>query len=596
MSKSYFLILSLLFLTVNSQDVIDISDGYTVPKKTDTDYYWVPIFGTNDIHGKIFPAQYTHPNGKDTYKSGGVEYIYAYKKIIESEWGNDRFLWLDGGDQFQGGMEFMLSNGTIMNTFYNEAGVHAMAIGNHEFDFGVDELKKAMSGSTFDYLAANIKNTTSGKFIYEEGENWDKVKATKIYQVGDVKIGVIGLATVLTPTTSGNSPSDLSFESYRDIIMEHSKRLRDEGANAVVLLAHFGPQCLYEKDTNKLDIGLRDKDSIQGKCEDSTEYNKLIASGSLDEYIDAVVAAHVHDVSHHWIGNIPVIETNGAFYSHVIYLPFTKNEQGIYTVAKDKIKIEGPLPSCEKVFTNSKRCDYVPIGDLSKGDLTNYKFHGTLIELDPVMKAKLDDWRAIIDSKLQNVFADNEEQLVINYKTESSLGNLVTDMGKKITGADISFFNLGGFRTEWYPGKLNEIDLFLMFPFNNTYVSVEMSGREVVRMLKTIQNGEQINPSSGLLQLFKKIDDKNFKILDAQLYDGYLSKKIELEKTYTVCLNDFLANGGGFFSKVKEWYVERNRKNYGTIRELMHKYLKSLGKIGKGSLIDSKHPRIRFLN
>ena len=586
----YCFIFSLLSLSVNSQELIDISDGYTVPKKTDTDYYWVPIFGTNDIHGKIFPAQYAHPEGTGTYKSGGAEYIYAYKKIIESEWGKDRFLWLDGGDQFQGGLEFMLSNGTIMNKFYNKAGVNAMAIGNHDFDFGVEERQKDMAGSNFIYLSANIKNTTSGKYIYEE---WEKVKATEMFTLGDVKIGVIGLATVLTPIMSGTVPSELSFEPYRDIIIELSKKLRDDGANAVLLLPHFGPLC-PDTSNKKLDIGLRDKDTEQLVCDDKQEYNILLNSLP-EQYIDAVIAAHVHDVSHHWIGNIPVVESSGAFYSHVIYLPFKKDDTGKYTVVKDKIKIEGPLPSCEKVFTNTKRCDYVPIGETSQGALTNYKFHGQVIELDPEMKTLLDDWRAIIDAKLKNIIVDNEEKLVTDNTQETALTNLLTDAGRRITGADIGLFNLGGFRTEWYPGQLNEIDLFLMFPFNNTFVSVEMSGREVIRMLKTIQTGTSVNPSSGLIQLFKNDGNGNIRILDAKLFDGYLVKKIELDKTYTICLNDFLADGGSFFSKVKKWYVEKNRIDYGTIRELMEKYLKSLGKIAKGSLIDPKHPRIRYL-
>ena len=145
------------------------------------------------------------------------------------------------------------------------------------------------------------------------------------------------------------------------------------------------------------------------------------------------------------------------------------------------------------------------------------------------MKTLLNDWRAIINDKLENIYAENEELLVVDNTQETALANLVTDAGKKITGADISFFNLGGFRTEWYPGKLNEIDLFLMFPFNNTFVSVEMSGREVVRMLKTIQTGTTVNPSSGLIQLFKKEGDDYIRIIDAKLFDGYLVKKIELD-------------------------------------------------------------------
>ena len=79
-------------------------------------------------------------------------------------------------------------------------------------------------------------------------------------------------------------------------------------------------------------------------------------------------------------------------------------------------------------------------------------------------------------------------------------------------------------------------------------------------------------------------------------YDGYLTKKIDLEKTYTVGLNDFLVNGGGFFSKVKIWYVEKNLIDYGTVRILMGKYLQTIGKITKGSLIDKKHPRIIYIN
>ena len=255
----------------------------------------------------------------------------------------------------------------------------------------------------------------------------------------------------------------LIFEPYLDIVNTLSDKLRAEGANAVILLPHFGPLCSSD-DTLKND--LRNKDSKQGECASYKEYNQLMQSLEKGK-IDAVVTAHIHDISHYWIADVPVVQTNGAFNSHVIYLLF-KEESGKYTLVNDQIKIEGPLPACEKIFTNTKRCDYVPQGE--QGELMNYKYHEVEIKLDSTMKSLLDNWREMIDEKLKNIIVENEETLTIDYTQETALANLVTNVGKRITGADISLFNLGGFRTEWYPGKLNEIDLFEMFPFDNKFV------------------------------------------------------------------------------------------------------------------------------
>ena len=74
-----------------------------------------------------------------------------------------------------------------------------------------------------------------------------------------------------------------------------------------------------------------------------------------------------------------------------------------------------------------------------------------------------------------------------------------------------------------------------MFPFDNKYIRMEMTGREVVRMVKQIQSGYSVVPSSGLIQLFKKSGER-IKILDAKLFDGYLEKSIQLDKSYTICV------------------------------------------------------------
>lgn len=581
------------------EDIIDISSHYSPPKPNNNTYFFIPIIGTNDLHGKIFPVRFKKPEKVDEeldyYLHGGAEFIYAYSQILREEWGEDRVLWLDAGDQFQGGKEFVDTNGTIMSTFYNHSKIDAMALGNHEFDFGIDYLKSFIKNSNYPYLVANVYNTTSKKYIYEEWENVRKsmVKTIKVEDDKEIKIGIIGLATVNTPTTTNGSPKEFEYQSYKKIIEEEAKILREnEGVNAVLLLSHLGPVCKGESEQyDKFYINLRNSQSEDTKCDETQEINVLLKSLEKDT-IDAIIAGHTHDLVHHWINNVPVIQSTGNQYSNILYLPFIK-ENDKYKLDKKEIVIEGPLPSCEKVFNNSLRCDYVQKGDLSKGNLTEYSFHNKLIKMDESLKQLFDEERKKIEKELDKTIVESEIFLETIGDKETSLANMVVDIGRRISGADFAFYNLGGYRTSWYPGSINSIDLFLMFPFDNYYVSFDMSGQEVLRMLKSI-NRYNIYPSSGLMQVFKKSGKQNI-LVDAKIYDGLYETNIEPYKTYRVCVNDFLFQGGSQFKRVREWYKPKNPLNYDPVRKLVTEYLKEMQIIKEDSFYDKNHPRFRYI-
>ena len=157
--QNIFLIISLLIsscLTIEEEDLIDLTD-YNYPKNTSKSPYYIPILSTNDLHGGIFPNFYSDIN-KQKYSNGGGNYLYSYKKILSEEWGN-KLIWLDAGDQFQGTMECMLSDGLIMKDYYNEAGLQGIALGNHEFDFGIEYLKDFIKKQA-NILPKNIKHQT----------------------------------------------------------------------------------------------------------------------------------------------------------------------------------------------------------------------------------------------------------------------------------------------------------------------------------------------------------------------------------------------------------------------------------------------------
>ena len=72
----------------------------------------------------------------------------------------DHTLILDAGDQFQGGIQSspLISQGKIMNDFYDAIGLQAQAIGNHEFDFGPDFLNPYYEEKEGKVLAANLRS------------------------------------------------------------------------------------------------------------------------------------------------------------------------------------------------------------------------------------------------------------------------------------------------------------------------------------------------------------------------------------------------------------------------------------------------------
>ena len=585
---SYILLLNLLN-SFNS-DIINLTD-YKYPTISMSDkYIRIAILGTNDFHGGIFPNKYSDIL-YNKYSNGGGNYLYSYAKILKEEWGK-QLLWLDGGDQFSGTMECMLSNCYIMKDYYNKVGLDGMAIGNHDFDYGQEFLKDFINQQNFPTLNANIYDWKEKKYLYEL---WKNVEPYHIYEIDinpKIKIGVIGLATKQTPTTTSCDVSNLNFEDYYDTTKKWTEYLRnEEKVDSVILLTHFGPKCSKEID-EKMKIGMWDSTSLQRECDSTQEimdFLKKLKDNNIQ--IDGVVGAHVHDIVHHWISDIPVIESSGSDYFNILYLPF-KNSTTSVSLLTNKINIEGPVPVCEKLWPNSKNCIY-KYEDSSL--MQDFIFHNKNITLDEELTKDLKFWNDIIDNKINNNLFYTNIEMSLDDTKETVLTNFVNDIGKIITESDICFFNLGGIRSTWYQGPVNEIDLFRMFPFNNTFVRFEMTGREVYHMFQNLAY-YTLYPQSGTLQTYTYINSI-YKMKGLTILDGDEEKFLDPNKVYKICTNDFLADGGSGMSYVRKWYKElRNKKDFGIIRELFYDYVQKMGNVTKEKFIDENHLRITIDN
>jgi 2',3'-cyclic-nucleotide 2'-phosphodiesterase (5'-nucleotidase family) len=557
------------------------------PENESSSEYTIAIFGTNDIHGAVFPITITHLKTKENYLYGGLEYLAGYINILKGDW-KERFLWLDAGDQFQGAIESKISNGTIMMDFYNNMHVNASAIGNHEFDWGTEFLVNKLKSADFGYLASNIfqKSTADYSFL-------PNTKHTKMFKVGDINLGVIGLTTIETNFTSTGDFTDIGFAEYRDIIIKLSKGLREAGAKAVILLSHVGTGCRIDVSA-KYELMIRTKETKQITCEVESktfELNKLIES--LDEgVIDAVLGGHMHEIVHHFIKGVPVsISINGGYYSHVTYLTFDRKTKKLI---RDKIKLEGPLPSCEKIFNTTKRCSFIPEDEASNSDtLAQYTFHNKAVVKEEILSPIFYKyWDSI--KQYKEVIGLTEIEMTKAIFKETSVGNMLADCLRKLSNADFAVINIGIIRTNWYPGNIMIESVWNMFPFENRIHKVDVTGEELIKMFEILQKGLKALYQVSNLTMDISLSP-HWRMIDGSLktFDGNL---IELKKTYTLATSNFLLNGGDDFKDIVSWYTPRNEVDFGLIRDNMIKFVKSVGSIKQDTFYDPKRRRLNVID
>jgi 2',3'-cyclic-nucleotide 2'-phosphodiesterase (5'-nucleotidase family) len=565
-------------------ETINISDyNYPLPQNDKADEYTVAIFGTNDIHGTVFPSQITHPLTKEQYQYGGLSFLATYLKILRSDWG-ERLIWLDSGDQYQGGIESRLSNGTIILDFFNTLLPNSSVIGNHEFDYGMKFLEDKLEKSNFNYVASNIYNITAKEFGTLPNTN-----ITKLLTVGDIKIGIIGLTTVDTPfTTAPNSTHNLDFASYEDIVIMLSKELRDQGANAVILNTHVGTQCTKDYE-EKMTLGIRDRSTKQDGCDDSSEMNQLLQNLSTGT-VDAVIGGHYHDVVHHWINGVPISQSmDGGYYSQVMYLTFNTTTK---VLIKDSTKIEGPLPTCEKVFKHNQRCDYIAPSDaLDEDTLLNFYFHNRLMQKDIILDHIFSKWWEEI-KPYKEIIGYTETLLTGDYDNDNVLGNFITDCLINATKADFSIVGSANFRTTWYPGNIMIESVYNMFPFENKLYTIEVTGAEFKRITEIIQKGQNAFYQFGGAKMNLKLNPKGLVEGSLKLIDD---SDIEDNEIYTIALSDFLLAGGDDFKDVITWYEIRNLKDHNMMRDHIIECVKENRVIGKEDAFGTSVKRLNVI-
>jgi 2',3'-cyclic-nucleotide 2'-phosphodiesterase (5'-nucleotidase family) len=220
------------------------------------------ILYTNDEHGWMSGLQ----------PEASAANLMGLWRTAEAYHPDGNFLLLSGGDMWTGPAISTWFQGQSMAEVMNAMGYDAAAVGNHEFDFGLEALQARAAESAFPFLSANIRYKNDGTTPVDLG-----IRPFTIITVNDIQVGIIGLTTTRTSTTTNPvNITEFEFIDYETALREMVPQVREAGAEIIVVPAHICQASLeiLAKDVADLGIALMGG----GHCNElfATELNDIV--------------------------------------------------------------------------------------------------------------------------------------------------------------------------------------------------------------------------------------------------------------------------------------------------------------------------------
>lgn len=188
------------------------------------------VYHTNDTHSRVEPYA---ENFKDTAWAGRAGYVRRATMIKEARKENKDLLLFDCGDFSQGSPYYNMFKGEVEVNLMNEMGYDAGTIGNHEFDFGLDNMLRLFKLAEFPIVCANYDFT--GTIL--EGV----VKPYIIMERNGLKIGVFGLSPKLEGLVQASNCEGVVYNEPNAVANEIADLLKNkEGCDVVICLSHLG--------------------------------------------------------------------------------------------------------------------------------------------------------------------------------------------------------------------------------------------------------------------------------------------------------------------------------------------------------------------
>ncbi len=462
------------------------------------------VLFTNDFHAMAW--RFDEPNNP------GIGGLAAQKTLVDqiraevrAKGGN--VLVVSSGDITLGDPRSNVCENMPTVRGMNLIGYDAMAIGNHEFDFGLEVFHKMKKEANFPFLSANI---------YEEGGT--KAVGQDILQKtfdDGLRVGILGLTT--RETEQITAPGLLGNLIMTDPILEAKSRIPmlRKNNDVVIVLSHLG---FY--DTDK---------SFDGFYGDN--YLAKTVPG-----IDLIVGSHTqrHFTVPVKIGDTQIVQTEGLgkWLGRVDLTikggKIVKSDYKVYPINLKRKRVSG------------KKVVYEYIGE---------PIPENRAMLDMLNGFKCDFPTTQIGTLNRNLSGAREEAR----GQETELGSIIADIMRERAKADVAFLNGGSIRMGLEKGVLTERDIYNVFPFMDTLFIAELTGQQLQQVLDVF--AEKGSGSPGFLQV-SGLELKLFKGAALDIKIG--GKPLDPKKKYRVAINSFIAGGGDGYTILRNITTKRD--------------------------------------
>lgn len=433
------------------------------------------LAATNDLHGAVLPHRSRLADGA-VVEQGGLAVLAGYVRALRED-NPGGVLLLDGGDFFQGTLAANLTEGAVVVEAMNALGYAAVALGNHEFDYGpagplpvprggedpLGALKARLAEARFPALAANVTEAAT-----RERPTWLGNDGTLLLTVKGVRVGLLGLSTPSTPlATHPLNVAGLRFGALVPAAQEAAARLRARGAEVVVAVAHAGG---------------RSESSHGGAVEvlegEVVELLETLPAGTLD----AVVAGHTHSPLAQVVNGTPVIETSGQGRTlglvELFVDPVTRRVVPAHT------RVAAPIPVCARVDAGRGTCEARALRGAERVRWVPATFRGRPVVPDAQVEALLAPaLERVAQVQRRRLGLRTEAPLGRASDAESPLGSVLADSLREVAGTDVALLNSGGLRADLPAGELTYGDVYEVLPFENNVAVVTVTADELWRLL-----------------------------------------------------------------------------------------------------------------
>lgn len=518
-----------------------------VPDEPDLPTEPIVILYENDVHCAV----------------DGYPLLVSVRKECQSA--TDYVSTVSCGDFASGGLIGAISKGEQIVRIMNYVGYDAIALGNHELDYGIPQMLNITESLNAPVLCANLKNVQTGTSPYP---------AYHIISYGDVDIAYIGFTTTTSGTVKslsdeqGNPLYSFMREDFYLNAQKFIDKARKDGADYIIALSHLGDS------------------QTDGMHPSSTS---LIANTT---GLDAVIDGHDHHVIEEQFindkdGNPVLLTSSGSNFQYVGKLTIDTNG-GVHSTLVSTGDDEITPDNETALFVNSVKEEAEGLGNFVIG-------HS---EVDLM------------------IYDENGKRIV--RKQETNIGDFCADAFRAFTGADIAMVNGGGIRTNIEKGEILFNDLYNVMPFGDMIATGSLTGEQLIDALEYAVSSLpaeagvfmqvsglrfKINPdipSPAVMdpetELFSHIEDGERRVSEVEILDKESGeyKDVELSRRYTMATLDYLIlelGGSGIFKG-----VEPDPTYWGAEIEILRSYIENNLNGTIGSEYSKPQGRIIFTN